>query len=557
MASFILEKIIVENFRGIGSLSLTLSETEPTMLIGPNNSGKTTLLDAIGLCLSSPKFYNYSVVENDFWKNGKGESSDSFEIKIMIKSKNGGRLPAVRGGVGSPVDVYGVKAIANKEDMSISRYLLNSSGEVILLNRGAPISKSEKEIYKGMNLSGRRYARFSEIQSQFPEIWQLEPDNLFVSLYEWKSGPLQRLLKIYKEKLLTEEWTTSNNRKMPDSLRLAYNFLNDIALKTPFWRDKLMPKFNEKFKDYLGSNTDVSVTPSLNPIESWLTSEFVVNVCPSKTQSPINCKRLGDGWQSILRLICLEMFSELNGEEDVILLMEEPETYLHPHLRRKMKRILSSFQANGSQVIVSTHSQDIVGFSENQKIVRLNMTDNGSLKYEYATSSVNQKIKDDEIIFEKGNNEIVFASKVVLTEGKSDKFAVKIGLDKNDFDCDSESVTVADCGSVDNIPLYVNICKSLGIPWFVIHDNDKNDKGERKKNTQRERDKIDAILSKKDKVGVWDNSLEDVLDYSEGEKALPKSINRKIGNKSWVEIKADASYNNYVKTIEEILMWLK
>ncbi len=43
-------KVAIENFRGLKSLTLFLDKT--TVLIGENNCGKTSILEAIRLCLS-------------------------------------------------------------------------------------------------------------------------------------------------------------------------------------------------------------------------------------------------------------------------------------------------------------------------------------------------------------------------------------------------------------------------------------------------------------------------------------------------------------------------
>ena len=45
----LLTRLQIENYRGIKSLDLALGET--TVLIGENNSGKTTVLHALRACL--------------------------------------------------------------------------------------------------------------------------------------------------------------------------------------------------------------------------------------------------------------------------------------------------------------------------------------------------------------------------------------------------------------------------------------------------------------------------------------------------------------------------
>ena len=57
--------------------------------------------------------------------------------------------------------------------------------------------------------------------------------------------------------------------------------------------------------------------------------------------------------------------------ERVVLLFEEPETHLHPHLRRKLRDVLERLAKNSWTVITATHSPEFISFAQSQKIVRL------------------------------------------------------------------------------------------------------------------------------------------------------------------------------------------
>src|ERR1700726_1785105 len=99
MVSFYFSQLKVSRFRGIKDLTLDLSADAPTILIGPNNAGKSSVLDAMGLCLGSPKFSKYVIDDGDLWTDGAGEVSEEFEINIRFTARPGGSLPAVKGGI--------------------------------------------------------------------------------------------------------------------------------------------------------------------------------------------------------------------------------------------------------------------------------------------------------------------------------------------------------------------------------------------------------------------------------------------------------------------------
>ena len=79
-----LSRVDIENFRGIKNISLDLDET--TVLIGENNTSKTSILDAIQICLSrtvrgKSQFFS----EYDYHLVGKkNQPVDSDPIKITL-----------------------------------------------------------------------------------------------------------------------------------------------------------------------------------------------------------------------------------------------------------------------------------------------------------------------------------------------------------------------------------------------------------------------------------------------------------------------------------------
>jgi len=66
--------------------------------------------------------------------------------------------------------------------------------------------------------------------------------------------------------------------------------------------------------------------------------------------------------------------------------------------------------------------------------------------------------------------EMFFARRVVFVEGETEKVVIPYLAEKlNIFDPD---VSIIECGSKNNLPLYVSIAKAFDIPYMVIHDED-------------------------------------------------------------------------------------
>ena len=85
--TLLLERIDIERFRGIRQLSLKL-EARTTVLIGENNTGKSSILEAIRMCLASSTLPGRDVfLEYDYHmadKNGRPADGDPLEIVLYF-----------------------------------------------------------------------------------------------------------------------------------------------------------------------------------------------------------------------------------------------------------------------------------------------------------------------------------------------------------------------------------------------------------------------------------------------------------------------------------------
>ena len=83
--SVLLKKIDIKRFRGIQQMSLEL-EDETTVLIGENNTGKSSILEAIRRCLTSPPLQGKDAfLEYDYHMADKnGRPADNYPIEIVL-----------------------------------------------------------------------------------------------------------------------------------------------------------------------------------------------------------------------------------------------------------------------------------------------------------------------------------------------------------------------------------------------------------------------------------------------------------------------------------------
>jgi len=173
------------------------------------------------------------------------------------------------------------------------------------------------------------------------------------------------------------------------------------------------------------------------------------------------------------------------GEEDqtqrkasksTYFIFEEPELYLHPQAQRELYSSLKKLSETNNQVLLSTHSSSFIDLELYKSICviyKKNTTD-GS-KHLQCTSDIFTTIPDKKKFnitywINPDRGELFFAKKVILFEGPTDKIVIPY-LAKQ-LGCFRYDYTLIDCGSKDNIPIYIHLLNSFKLSYLVVYDKD-------------------------------------------------------------------------------------
>jgi hypothetical protein len=432
--------------------------------------------------------------------------------------------------MGNPTFVHGTLVLGKTDEagrLSHRHHLLDEAGKQMLLMPRTSLKGEAKQKFSGQDFgSFRRYATLDDIRQYLPTVWLLRPNNISASLYKWATGPLQRLSRLLAHRFLNEEWEFEYQgqvRKMPDTLIRAHDFFKQTVTAFPFWKNDLRPKLERTLSEYVGGQASIDLRPDIQAIEEWLTQQLALSFAADAGGVPTPLDRMGDGWQSVIRLAALEVLSLYPEEirEWIVLLLEEPETHLHPHLRRKFRAVLHRLASQGWTVVITTHSPEFVTFSESQQIVRLHRAGRSVAAGVHLTTNTPDEAKFQEKIDQYGNHEIVLASRAIFCEGKDDAFAIRHGLAKLGTEIDARAVSVLDVGSCSTIAAYCDMAGKLKIPWCAVTDEDLLPDGTVKPVTARDRGRIEAEKTDTDVSVMWPGSLEACLGVLAGQKATP------------------------------------
>lgn len=193
-------------------------------------------------------------------------------------------------------------------------------------------------------------------------------------------------------------------------------------------------------------------------------------------QSPL--EDLSAGMKSIYLLSLLETYVDISSVIPSIILIEDPEMYLHPQLQKSASEILYRLKKK-NQVIFTTHSPNLIFNFAQKQIKQIVLDRNG-----YTTARMHTDI--DEILDDLGYsaNDLMNVSFVFIVEGKQDKARLPILLEKYyseiyDEEGNLQRVAIISTNSCTNIKTYANLkyINSLYLKdqFLMIRDGDGKD----------------------------------------------------------------------------------
>lgn len=553
-----LSKVVIKKFRGIETLELDLRAGFPTVLIGANNAGKSTVLAAIALALNNAKFYQWSPEETDFYLDPNGGRAAEFLIQVLFDADQEEGYPAVHG-IGQVQIVHGVQVkgkITRAGKISHTRTLLDGELKSITMSDRSPLKPDEKKRFADHDVNYRVVnARIDDIYDFAPEVWWFTPQNIEASLYVWKTGPIQKLSKLLAQRFLVDEWTLEvpgGQRPMPDALKSAYGFFRRAVEAFPFWKDEMKPKLETIFGRYVGAPAQIDLKPSTQVIEDWLAQQLAISLATDPDSAPTPLSSMGDGWQAVIRLAALEALAEFKDliRDRVVLLLEEPETHLHPHLRRRIRKVLGQLADKGWTIVMTTHSSEMVSFDEKQVIHRLVRRQGKVTAGSVHTDQIDAEAKLQSKLDERGAHDFLFGTSAIFCEGKDDGFATRLGFDKTGVDYDGRSISITQCGDVGAIPAFTGISKALGIRFCALTDEDMQADGTVKPMTEKVRKKIAGHVGADDVQMMWPGDLEKCFGITTG-KATPEVVLAKLSDSVW-----QTAHPEFKKMLDGIAAWI-
>lgn len=198
----------------------------------------------------------------------------------------------------------------------------------------------------------------------------------------------------------------------------------------------------------------------------------------------------GSGVQRALAYALLEanaLFTASASNRTTVILYEEPELYIHPHLMRMLRNCLrDKSKLENWQVIASTHSPFLIDIAENPTSLKLIKEDQNDTR---TVHQISKSIFETEGLYNERDMlraaldfhptvcEAFFAKRVVVVEGDTEVAILRFAEDlcnKRDIPVDLiKDTTIVSAGGKWTIPAIARILVGLKIPFKIVHDLDR------------------------------------------------------------------------------------
>lgn len=194
--------------------------------------------------------------------------------------------------------------------------------------------------------------------------------------------------------------------------------------------------------------------------------------------------QMGTGAQRAIQMALIRYLAESRaggGESPSrrLLLIDEPELYLHPQGVRRLRQALASLAQAGFQVVFATHSPLMLSRDNAADTVIVGKSsDDGVTARKPLRQAVEEAIDGAEsqsrTLFELSNlAEIYFTDRVVLCEGKTDRRLLPLAYEQiYGQSPDLDQIAFVSLGSCADIPKALPVLTSMGISARAVVDLD-------------------------------------------------------------------------------------
>ena len=444
-----IKKIIIENFKCFeGKFSLDFNK-HLNILVGDNEAGKSTILEAINLALSGWMYGKYI---------GAELTQALFNNKVIIqfleslKTDNQLQPPHIMIELYFDITDESLKARFEGNGNSLKekecgiQFKINFDEKYkneynILVSNGGNLSSLPIEYYV---FSWASFAREELTPKSIP---------LKSALIDSSSNRNQNGSDVYISRIIRDLLTDEHLVNVSQAHR---------KLKDAFAEDKAVKAINEALKQKQISDKTVELSVDVATKTAWETSLTTY-------LDGIPFSYAGRGEQSLVKTKLA--LSHNKSQQANVILLEEPENHLsHARLNKFVNDIKDGNKEK--QIIISTHSSFVANKLGLSSLILLNADKHSFKRSKVRITDLSEDTKD---YFEKLSGydtlRLILCNKAILVEGPSDELIVQKAyhIKKHKLPIEDE-VDVISVGT--SFERFLEIAEKVKKPVVVVTDND-------------------------------------------------------------------------------------
>lgn len=317
-----INRIKVKNFKSLRDIDITLGNL--TLITGVNSSGKSSFIQSLLLLRQN--------------KNNLNQLSN-FEMLKKIDSDND----------------------------EVLKYFIDINKNISLLLDGEYVSLGNKkdilyqEVYDE-NIDIEIYSKKEYLKTNYNKELKIDMETSHPIAYQTFNLFLQNFQYIMTDRVSPSITYSLSETNIKDNLigikgEYTAHFLAENKNKNIFLEELIHPnsetkQFLENVSLWLGEiSSGIDISSTINPSQNNVTLTYSYVYGENKTNefNPLN---VGFGITYVLPIIV----SILKAKPNDLLIIENPESHLHPAGQSKIAELCAIASANGVQVIVETHS---------------------------------------------------------------------------------------------------------------------------------------------------------------------------------------------------------
>ena len=460
-----LTKLIIKNFRTIGSAPVIIDLDDIVVLVGANNAGKSSILRA------------YEVAMNSNSKEGYLDLED-FPNRVVLPEA----LPEVE-----------VHTILSEDKPGQQWNLDIGNGEWLIRERwiwskpDAPPKRQGFDVQENDWSDSVPWGAPNVANAHRPQPHRIDA----FALPEEQANEISKLIKNLLDSKMKTIKSVGNTSDKTDYEQLIDKIAVFQATVAEAVKSEIV-NIEQNISEYIAKifhnyivKLDVRHDGSIEKTYSPFKEGAIMTMGPSDGYLSTLSKQ-GSGARRTLLWTALKYISEQQkievGGRPHVLLIDEPEICLHPSATRDARKVLYDLpKTKNWQVMVTTHSPIFIDLSyDNTTIVRVDRNDDNAVKsttlYRPASAKLSAEDKTNLKLLNICDpyvHEFFFGGRIIVVEGDTE-YTVFSWL-KGEYPGSYDDVHIIRARGKAIIPSVVKILNQFTCDYAVLHDTDTLD----------------------------------------------------------------------------------